>query len=345
MKIILALLFVSSLAQAGIRDVGNGGRGVLINDKPYLLDLYEVGVLAPEIDYSLKSHPSYAKALQGLSILNAVETEMLAKKLSEIRTYSPVVADRLAAGISMYMWRVLDQELVEIPEASPIVSPYKQVQLANRLDFTIRLNKKYWDRLDSVNKVALVIHEIFYAYSETVEVTPGIEEQVSIPVRALVGYVFSPELKIRGRDGLANVSGISWAPARLRQDGNIELLRPGLDFIAEKVTFGNVSASGDEKYIASQCSQVEKRLKRIGRSEIKFTLSYGTALASISFVDYTSPSGPQKKLEYDEPIGTQKYYPFAEITFNRGNIETCSAWIKSQVQKYGQYNEFPQLPE
>lgn len=341
MKFILAIFLISSLAHAGIRDVGNGGRGVLIDDKPYLLDLYEAGVLAPEIDFNLKSFDPYTAALNDFTILNTAEKEILVKKLTEIRLYSPIIADQLVAGLHMYVWKVLDQKLVEIPEQSPIISPYKQVQLANRLDFAIRLNKFYWDRLDSVNKVALVLHEIFYAYAPTIVVAPGVEEQQSFSARSLVGYVFSPDMKLRGRKGFQSVSDVPWAPSRVLVDNNLELLKSTLEFEVDHVTYGVI---GSEDETQSICSQAERALGKRGRDTVKITLSYATVFVSVSFVDYLSPTGQQKRLEMEESMGTYKLYPVTTMDLTRATAGKCASWMKNQVRSLLSVEEFPRLP-
>jgi hypothetical protein len=204
-------LLISVSANSAVRDIGNGGAGVMINGKPILLDLYEMGFTVGFIEKQLAPLDFYMDAAQVVTALSVDEQVILAQKLTEIHNVSPRLALFLAGALSEYIWTVIDVNLNVIPEVSPL--NIETVQLANRLGSVVRFQKSYWDLMDSANHVALVLHEVAYAYAPVVLVsgrfqpdfgvvhsdggvaaenaTGLISKQDSIPVRELIGVLFS----------------------------------------------------------------------------------------------------------------------------------------------------------
>lgn len=190
--VILGLLFSVS-AFSGVRDIGNGGAGVIVDGKPVLLDLFEMGLTNGFIENQISPIDEFTKAAQAVYALTKAEQILLAQKLTEIDSISPRAALLLARGLQEYAWEILDVDLNVIPEPSPL--KVETVQLANRLGSIIRFQQSYWDAMSSENRVALVLHEIVYAYAPVTPVCedlgPGLfSKQDSVPVRELIGVLF-----------------------------------------------------------------------------------------------------------------------------------------------------------
>lgn len=342
MKFFLALMFLGSISYAGIRDVGNGGAGVLVNDKPYLLDLYEAGMTAPYFNTRLKGLPQYDQRIQKLAFLSTVEKRLLSQKLTELERISPLLANQLTVGLEIFVWRLLDQDLVEIPERSPIdLTPLKVVQLANRFGSTIRISQKYWLQMDSGNRVALVLHELLYAYADLTPVGKNTFEQQSAPVREIVGYVFSPELSLRGAQGFESFSSIPRRNSKIL--GRFALEYVGATFDARSDLFYGVvnlfTNGGDDRWVF--CNNLEVALDSSRKGATSGIVNYNTQMATVSFEDYNSPTGMQKKLKLAEEPGTYREFTFATFNFNTKNAGSCPAWVEETVRKI---RALPSLP-
>lgn len=342
MKFFLALMFLGSFSYAGIRDVGNGGVGVLVDEKPYLLDLYEAGMMAPYFATGLKPLPAYEQRAQMMTILSPSEKLLLSQKLTELEHISPLVANELALGLEMFVWRLLAQDLVEIPERSPIdLKPLKVVQLANRFGSTIRISQKYWQQMDPGNRVALVIHELFYAFAELVPLENNTFEQQSAPVREIVGYVFSPELTQRGVSGFETFTSIPRRNSKILASSALEFIGPAFNF-ASDVFYGSVNlftTADDDRWVF--CNNLAAGLNSSKKDTTTGTISYSSRKGTVVFEDYQSPTGMQKKLNLSEPPATFREILFGAFTFDRSNLKTCDAWIEKTVQ---QIRALPALP-
>lgn len=183
-------LLVSVTASSSVRDIGNGGAGVMVDGKPILLDLYEMGLTTGFYEGQIDALDQYMIAAQAVTALTVYEQVILAQKLTEIHYVSPRLALFLASALREYFWPVIDGNLNVIAETSPL--NVETIQLANRLGSVVRLQKSYWELLDSPNRVALVLHEVAYAYAPVVtETTQGlVSKQDSVPVRELIGVLF-----------------------------------------------------------------------------------------------------------------------------------------------------------
>lgn len=342
MKFFLALMFAASFSYAGIRDVGNGGTGVLINNKPFLLDLYEAGMTAPSFNEKLLPLKQFEQRALKLAFLSKAEQRLLSLKLTELARISPLVANEMALGLEMFVWRLLDQNLVEIPERSPIdLTPLKVVQLANRFGSTIRISQKYWQQMDSGNRVALVMHELFYAYADLVPLGEDIYEQQSAPVREIVGYIFSPELSLRGAAGFESFTSIPRRNSKILTSSTLEYTGPV--FYALSIEFyGYVSlftVSDDDRWVF--CNNLEVAVDSAKKGTTTGVLSYPTRLGTVKFEDYKSPTGMQKKLTLVEAQETYREIQVGTFSFNKSTVAKCPSWVEETVR---QIRALPALP-
>ncbi|MGZ3695500.1 MAG: hypothetical protein ACXWQO_15430, partial [Bdellovibrionota bacterium] len=188
--------------------VGNGGNGLLIEGKAYVLDLVEAGVeKAPYFNESAATDPRLLAQLQKYLPQFPDITPRLAAKLSEIEAISPVTAWLLAESFRLYSFRVVDEALVNINDDDTVVDypAASLVQLAVRRSKVVFLNGKWWPSLDIDQKTALLMHEMVYAYqlnSENARDNDELPRQSSVLARALVGFLFTSDIRDRGYDGL-----------------------------------------------------------------------------------------------------------------------------------------------
>jgi hypothetical protein len=334
MKFFFILTLWTSISFAGIRDVGNGGVGVLIDDQPYLLDLYEAGITKPSFDKNFKPLPQFSQRVQDLHFLTREEKLLLALKLTEFEKISPLTANSLALGLPMFTWRLLDQNLVEIPERSPIdLKPLKAVQLANRFGSTIRFNQKYWNLMDAGNRVALVLHELFYAYAPLVPLEDGTEEQQSAPIREMVGYVFSSELSSRGSDGFESFASTPRRISKIISNSEVEYMGPLFE-ASSKEFFGFINLfenGGDDRWVF--CANLKAALASSKTRATSGEVHFPTRTANVQFAEYVSPTGSQKRLVLVENPEDHRLMKVGGFSFNRSNENSCKQWVENKIRE------------
>lgn len=187
----LVVLLGSALPSFASDVIGNGGAGLIVGNRLYLLDLVEAGHTAPVIS----GQPAAPRILQRVTNavrLDAATNELVARKLTELAAADPVFALVLIKVMESHTWFVTDQDLGPVgDERSPLhIDPKKLVQMAVRRSPAIYLSQAALRRLDAANRAALVLHEVTYAL-----VTPitdaGQTYQPSWFARQAVGEVFS----------------------------------------------------------------------------------------------------------------------------------------------------------
>jgi hypothetical protein len=144
--------------------------------------------------------------------------ELTAKKLAELKKIAPLAAASLKVAFSTYDFRLVSSELINVQdEDSPLgYDPALLVQLAVRKGYAIFIDRNLWGQLGPKNQVALLFHEMIYAFQpiEPTEILLGYDEtgkaifqkatgQSSQKARALTGYLFTEKLSLKGTKGLA----------------------------------------------------------------------------------------------------------------------------------------------
>ncbi|WP_413291221.1 hypothetical protein [Bdellovibrio sp. HCB337] len=324
---------------AAVRDIGNGGAGVLVNGEPVLFDLYEIGVEKPEIDEVVVPLPLYVERASRMDILTEREARLLAIKLTEIREVSPKFADYLVLALNQYIWRLVDQPLKPIEEETPVEIDAEVVQLANRLGTIIRIQSGYWGKMSEANKVALVLHEVIYGLAPATYMAngSGLQVQDGPKVRQIVGYIFLPELKKRGVDGFFSYTGISWELSRIVGEGVVEKVVSTLMVESTEVADSNfyrrevfmngpVYANEDKKF----CALVEKNLTSpSGRVQGHFF--YLSHQAILRFEGFDSPSGRQQFLQEDSLHMVEDHIT-GSFLFSIDNINGCKEAVLQNVR-------------
>lgn len=170
-KLLFTLLFISPFLHAN-GFVGNGGNGVQLGSKIFVYDLFIVNAQAKpyfgnEIDETLPSLPS-DEAFQF-----TYSKTLLKRKLTDLNRIAPGLGDYILMSMKSYNWVLVDTTLTPIKIAKSAIklpAGARVVQIANRNDLIIRINRAAWEKLDGANKIALLIHEAVFSLLRP---TPG----------------------------------------------------------------------------------------------------------------------------------------------------------------------------
>ena len=204
LSFVICLLSLNAVRAAPGGDViGNGGDGVVVDGQLYLLDLVEFGNhKRPYIDANAKAEENDLATLSKVAHL-PIDRALLAKKISEIRTISPILADSLVQAVRMYTWNLVDYDLVDVGDENTIVD-LPRTQIAIRTRKMILINQTAIERLDAINRVALILHEVIYAMILPTRILDRREwfYQKSFVAREINAYLFSEDLHINGEEGL-----------------------------------------------------------------------------------------------------------------------------------------------
>lgn len=178
MKMMMLVMLMLGNAESGEFE-GNGGSGVREGDTFFLFDLWEEGLhrhvffnedVTPVEMIQERINRKFFHPL----ITNEVK-EKIVLKLSEIYRRSPLTAQIMLRGFELFRWGFAPRNLREtdLPsdETDIDLTDVELINLAVRRGRSISLNNKFWDGvgpvpdLDINNKVALMFHEIIYAFN------------------------------------------------------------------------------------------------------------------------------------------------------------------------------------
>lgn len=187
--ILIVSLCLSMTSLAG--DKGNGGDGVYSGGKLYLLDLFEAGMEKKgHVDRSLVVKPLVLEEIESnLSNIPNLPQELLGQKITEVINHNYVVGSQLLSTIKFFDWQMINYKLDNIEdENTPVTLPLQQIAI--RIGTSILINSRLWNQLDSLNKAALIIHEMVYANVKPVK-SGELLVQVSYVARKFVSGIFS----------------------------------------------------------------------------------------------------------------------------------------------------------
>jgi hypothetical protein len=175
---------------------GNGGKGVLIDGKPYLLDLVEGGVERnPYVDRKIDVDPELLAGVQkAFTNLPLMPTELIARKLTEISKTRYILALLMLRTMGLFQWKfvILPPEEVNDQRQGVTVGVSQQFQLAKRLQRSIIIDKKMAQRMDPENLTALVFHETAYAFARPIADGKGTFYQDVGAIQEFTAFLFTP---------------------------------------------------------------------------------------------------------------------------------------------------------
>ena len=233
--IILCLFSLRALCGPG-HVTGNGGDGVVINEKVYLFDLYEYSVHEnPYFDDQVEPDELiydmlYNKFLNFKDTINdnrktyiyADFIELIAKKLTTLQKLDPLFSTTILTSIIHYNWVLSTQDVIDVKDddGSDIIYDEELIAVAVRSFRTIKVSNQRVKQMDLKNFVATIFHEAIYGVIPQVEVVEFIPykkkvtnpdgtvvetdeykqevyyKQLSRRVREITGAIFSKKLSI-----------------------------------------------------------------------------------------------------------------------------------------------------
>lgn len=179
-------------AEHGGGGPGNGGDAVLINGKWTLLDLAEAGIVrSDQFDKTLADYRKYH--WEGHYIRGYVASQFRDPRFSAamkdglaamLENSGPDQAVLLAT-LGVYSWELVDARLMQVGDEQSTLdlSKLEVVQLGVRRDNRIQIDSRAFAKLDALNQVAFVLHELAYA--------------LTIPQKAEDGSLYQPSWKAR----------------------------------------------------------------------------------------------------------------------------------------------------
>lgn len=173
-----------SLVASGNR-IGNGGNVVVCKDSIQILDFYEASVTpkfpggSSQLDYKAIAQDVFKRLKPISKKLSTQYLERLEFITKEIDFKDGVVLTDVKD--SLHSFKPADSSC-EVHQ----IAIRKDDVLANEKRFLI--DKKLWNRLDSKNKSALIVHEIIYEHLNK------LGEMTSVKARKLVVYLYDDQI-------------------------------------------------------------------------------------------------------------------------------------------------------
>ena len=195
---ILSTMVLSGPGFAGDKG-GNGGDGILYEGVPYVLDLVEAGVeLSPVYNTTLALDKKIVSELKiSLESFPEVQTKM-SQKLTELNHFREGLGLLIAVSFRLFNYSMVNFDLIDIKDENTLIDSAR-VQLAIRSGRDILLNRRMWSKLNIDHKVALLLHEIIYAYQSLERNNSEKLAQSSVRARKIVGYLFTNDF-VKGKN-------------------------------------------------------------------------------------------------------------------------------------------------
>jgi hypothetical protein len=178
---------------------GNGGKGVLIDGKPYLLDLVEAGLeKSPHFDEKVAVDPKILERVKKIFPDDKVfPVERIAQKISEVMEISFNYGLLMMKTMELFEWRLVAfaPKVVNDQREGVEVKPQDYVQIAKRLHHAIIFDEHRFPQMDEANRTATVFHEIAYAFATPIDLGGGKFRQDTGAVQEFTALLFSTELR------------------------------------------------------------------------------------------------------------------------------------------------------
>lgn len=200
-KSLLALVAVtffvgSPIVHADGPGSGNGGSGVLLDGKPYLLDLVEGGVEKdPYFNPKVSAAPEILQAVQKIFVNNPqFPVELIARKITEISQIQYVYALLMLKTMEVFQWKLVNLPPEPVNDFRPGVAlpNGSRLQLAKRLEKSIIIDKSAALQMTPENLTALIFHETAYAFAKPVKGVQGFMAQDVGAVQEFTAFLFTP---------------------------------------------------------------------------------------------------------------------------------------------------------
>jgi hypothetical protein len=185
--LIISALFISQFSWASGTSIGNGGVGIMENNKLYMLDLFEQSVHdRPAFGNKPIVHwlPAKVDALFPKMQISASVKQLFTQKVSDVLRMDYYMGHAIVGGAEAMDWRLVNSSLVRLNDDGSPLDPSQFVQVAVRKGVVVFIDREKWNLLDDANKVALLIHEVLYAQSQ---------QNSAVSARAVTGEYFTEQ--------------------------------------------------------------------------------------------------------------------------------------------------------
>ena len=211
-KLILAALILLTIPAYATKEVGNGGDGIVIENKIYTYDFVEHGIHKKPYFNEIVAVPVTIKDAVDNNLFAFSETvrKKVAIKLAEVNEVDEVFTGALLVSLNSYAWNIIEDfslEEINDEDGSDITIPrdlFRQVAVRNMR--TIKFNGKFLANMDDDNIAGMILHEVIYAIiplqDRIDEFGHNYSHQSSRRARDINSYLFQPALGKKGLNGL-----------------------------------------------------------------------------------------------------------------------------------------------
>ena len=189
-------IFISALLSAltvfaGPSVIGNGGNGVFLENKFYVLDLVESSSHKEPFIKDSTSTYYYDRLKYALHDLDdPAVVAMVSRKIMELGGLDLIYTESLIRTFEAVRWNVVDYRLTLLPVITPVAAELHQIAI--RTSDNILIDRYYWTQLNPENRAALLFHEANFILIRPSHTANDDDLQKSaFQSRLLTGYIFS----------------------------------------------------------------------------------------------------------------------------------------------------------
>lgn len=189
-------IFISALLSAvavfaGPSVIGNGGNGVFLENKLYVLDLVEADSHTKPFIKESASQYYYNRLKYALhAFQDPALVSLVARKITELGSLDLIYTEALLRTFEAVRWNLVDYRLTLMPVITPVAADLHQIAI--RTSDNILIDLYYWNLLNPEHRMALLFHEVNFILIRPSSTADDDDLQKSgFQSRLLTGYIFS----------------------------------------------------------------------------------------------------------------------------------------------------------
>ena len=179
---------------AGPSVIGNGGNGVFLENKFYVLDLVEAD--SHKLPFIKESASQYYFDRLKYALNEFQDPALVAlvsRKIMELGSLDLIYTEALLRTFEAVRWNLVDYRLTLLPVVTPVAAPLHQIAI--RTSDNILIDRYYWNLLNAEHRVALLFHEAnFILIRPSTVVSDSDLQKSAFQSRLLTGYIFSDSM-------------------------------------------------------------------------------------------------------------------------------------------------------
>lgn len=201
--IFISVLLSALTVFAGPSVIGNGGNGVFLENKFYVLDLVEADSHTQPFIKESASQYYYNRLKYALHAFQDPSlVALVARKITEFGSLDLIYTEALLRTFEAVRWNLVDYRLTLMPVITPVAADLHQIAI--RTSDNILIDRYYWNLLNPEHRMALLFHEVNFILIRPSATADDDDLQKSgFQSRLLTGYIFS--------DSMANEYGPSFS--------------------------------------------------------------------------------------------------------------------------------------